>query len=414
MNIYKNGYVYDNTHNEYIMNVEKEVYLPSLLSLGLDKLIQYFKGETIIPVFRLFILNSDETIHYEASSDLVSANMSISYQSGQRRTMNCTLKNENNYWSYGSQAPLWVGTKFRLDTGVMIDNVLYWQPQGVFMLSSAAPSISDSNRSVALTLCDKWGIWDGTVFGTTQLKTIIPTQVPMKQVFSDVVHEDNGLGEMWDCQPIVFNSMYGDTLTYYTIKQEAGNPKSQYMLDMATTISSDLYYDTCGRLNVESNTLDFVNNNFPVVWRFNEEEMDCGSPSLNYERSDYYNMITTKGAIVNGKQFLGVMSNTNRKSLYNIYDTPLSPKLNNNTKLYSDNLCLEQSMYEMTQQSRGLRALTLPCAYLPFLDVNMAVEVNFPSFGLNRETYIIDSISYNISTDCSMSLNMTSNYETAI
>lgn len=414
MNIYKNGYVYDNTHNEYIMSVSNEVYLSSLLNLDLDLLIRYFKGDTIIPVFRLFVLNSDETVHFEASSDVVSCNLNISYQSGQRRTMNCTLKSENDFWRYSTQDPLWTDTKFRLDTGVVIGDTLYWQQQGVFMNSNVAPSISDSNRTTALTLCDKWGLWDGTVFGNTQLKTVIPTQVPMEQVFNDIIHEDNGLGEMWDQQPIVFNSQYSETLTYYTIKQDAGTPKSQYLLDMANTISSDLYYDTYGRLNVESNTLDFINNNFPVVWRFDETDMDCGSPSLSYKRSDYYNYINTKGAIVNGYQFSGAVENRNLKSLYNVYDTPLTPKTNSNTKLYSDNLCLEQSMYEMVQQSRGLRSLSLPCGYLPFLDVNMAIEVNFPSLGIDREMYIIDSISYNMATTCNMNLNMTSNYEIAM
>lgn len=414
MNIYLNGYIYETTYNEYIRQSSKEVYLSSFLNLGLDFLQYHFKKHTIVPVFRVFILNADETVYSEISQDVVNANLSISYQSGQRRTMNCTLKNSNNYWQYGPNKPLWIDTKFRLDTGVLIDDVIYWQQQGVFMLQNVSPSVDSSNRTVTLTLCDKWGIWDGTVFGNTQFKTIIPTQVPMHQVISDVVHEDNGLGEMWDVKPVVFNSQYSDTLTYYTIKQDAGNPKSQYLLDMATTISSDMYYDTHGRLNVESNTLDFINNNYPVIWTFNEGDMDCSAPSLSYNRSEYYNYICTKGAIVNGYQFSGTAVNRNRKSLYNTYDCPITPKTNNNSKLYSDNLCLEQSMYEMVKQSRGLRSLSLTSSYIPFLDVNSAVRVNFPSLNIDDEIYIIDSISYNIATDCKMSLNLTSNYEIAI
>lgn len=407
MYIYDTGYIYDTISNEYVTTAEREVYLSNLLSLGFDKLYNYFKSDTIIPVFRFFKLTANETVETEVSDDVINANINISSQSGQRRSQNMTLANHNNQWKYSARGNIWVGTKFRMDVGIVIENTVYWQQQGVFILNDFAPSIDNSNRTINLSLCDKWGLWDGSVYGNTEFKTIIPTQVPMREAFNTIMHESNNLGNMWDIKPIRFNAAHWDTLTYYTIKQDAGQPKSQFLLDMAKTISSDVYYDAKGYCNVESNVLDFVTNNFPVIWRFEEGDADCGTISLKYNRTEYYNFIKVKGAIVNGYQFTGSTENTNRQSLYNVYDIPRSSKIIDNPKLYSDNLCLEQSQYEMVKQSRGIRAVTLTCSCLPFLDVNKAVFLNFPSANING-IYIIDSISYQIGSDCKMNLSLTS------
>lgn len=411
MNIYDGGYIYENIKNEYIAKVDHEVYLQSMLSLGLKKLTNYFKGTTVVPAFRLFVLKDDESVDFDISKDVVSAGLNISYQSGQRRSLNVTLANPENHWVYGARNTLWHGMRFRLDCGAVIDKTLYWQQQGVFLLQEPSFSIDGSNKTVTLTLCDKWGLWDGNVYGKTQLKTIIPQGVPMRQAFDTILHEDNGLGQMWDIQPCKFNTDYRNTATYYTIKQDAGQAKSENLLNMAKTISSDIYYDSKGHCNVENNVLDFMNNNFPVVWRFEEGDCDCSSPTLKYNRSKYYNKIITKGNIVNGYQFSAYAENKNRESLYNIIDCPISIKVNNNSKLYSDSLCLEQSMYEMVDQSRGLMSVSMTTGYLPFLDVNHAVYLSFPSANIKHGLYIIDSISYNIGTTCTMSLNLVSNTE---
>ena len=81
MNILKNGYIYENIYNEYIRTVDHEILLPSFLCLGLDTLRDYFKGGTIIPVFRFFMLRDDETINYEISEYVTEASYEINKQS---------------------------------------------------------------------------------------------------------------------------------------------------------------------------------------------------------------------------------------------------------------------------------------------------------------------------------------------
>lgn len=411
MIIYNQGYLYENVYNEHISQVDKEVSLTSMLSLGTDVLEGYFKSSSVIPVFRVLVLNEDESISYEISQDVISANLNITYQSGMRRTLDMVVSNADGYWEYGARKTLYEGMLFRLDCGAVINNTLYWQQQGVFILQEPSFSIDSSDNKINLTLCDKWGLWDGSVYGNTQLKTIVPQGELMRGVFDIFLHEDNGLGDMWDIRQCRFNSDYWNQNTYYTIKQDAGQTKSEIMLDLAKTISSDVYYSPNGHCVLENNILDFINNNFSVVWRFEEGDIDCSAPTLKYNRNNYHNKIIVKGNIVNGYQFSATTENKNKKSLYNVYDFPIMPKVIENSKLYSDNLCLEQSMKEMVDQSRGLLNVTMTTGYLPFLDVNMGLFLNFPSLGVNNQTYIIDSISYDIGTECTMNLSLSSNYD---
>lgn len=413
LNVYKNGRVYNNVMGEYVENVEKEMYLPSLLSLGIETLRQYFKKETIIPLFRILILRPDESIEDEISEYVTGGSIDINKQSGQTRNSSLSIFNFDGHWKYGARNTLYEGMKIRIDSGVVINNVLYWSSQGIFLIKEPTFNGDASSRKIELSLCDKWGLWDGGVFGNTELKTIIPAGVPINQVFNTIVHEDNNINPntMWDTKDILFDMSCSGHDTYYTIRQDAGKQKSELMLDMSKTIAADISYDTNGYMHLRSNMLDFKNSNYSPIWRFEEGDIDCTLPSLKYNKSKYYNKITTKGAILNGYQFTATIENTNKKSIYNIYDTPVTPKVNSNSKLFSDQLCLEQCMYEMVQQSRGLMSASMSCAFLPFLDIDKMVYLHFPSIGLENQEFVIDGISFNLGTDCKMSLKLTSNNE---
>ena len=49
----------------------------------------------------------------------------------------------------------------------------------------------------------------------------------------------------------------------------------------------------------------------------------------------------------------------------------------------------------------------MSCTYLPMLDVNQSVIVNYPSLGLDHENYVIDSVSMTVGSEATMSVTMT-------
>lgn len=408
MNIYKDGYIFDKTNKINIAQITRQVQLDSFNKIGFNKLINIFKGDIIIPVFRLYLLYDNEDIRMDISEDLISGSLSVQYQSGQRRTMNITLVNINEKWNPKPvNGLIWTGSKFRFDIGIVVGDTLYWKQQGVFLFKDPNRSLENSNLTISLSLCDKFGLFDGSIYGKTSLKTIIPVGVPIYQAFNSLLTSDRGNGIPFDNKPIIFDPLHKNTPTYYTIKQDSGEQIGDMLIDMGKTISSDVYYNEFGNMTVKSNINEFISSNFPVVYRFSEGDNDILSASIAYNTNSVRNKIIVKGAIVNGYQFSATVENRNLKSDYCIQYNGELPETINDSKLYSDALCMERGMYELINYTRGRNTLNLNCTYLPMLDVNQSVIVSLPSLNIYNENYVIDSISMNIGSDANVSLSCT-------
>lgn len=372
--------------------------------IPMSKLKSYFKGSIIKPVCRLFLLNEDETIKADVSSDLIDYNLSITYQSGQRRTLSITMVNNNHKWKPKYNTGLvQIGSKFRLDFGFVIDKTVYWKQMGVFLLKDPSASKERANNTISFSLCDKFGLFDGTLSGKTGLRNIIPVDVPMYQAFVTMVTADKGNGEPFDMKEIIFNSKYKNQNTYYTLKQEAGNTLGEIFVDLAETISSDVYYNEYGNMCVESNVNEFINGNLPLVWQFTEGDSDILNLSYSETSSNIVNSVLVQGNIVNGHQFTATAQNKN----------PLSPtciqyrgelfEVISDEALYSDELCRDRAQYELLGRTRGVSAVNISTPFLPIFDVNQAVLLTLPSEDINNEQFAIDTINYN-SSGLSLSL----------
>lgn len=408
MNIFKDGYIVNNTSNINISAVHKQVYLNSFNKIGLETLINTLKGDVVVPVFRLYLLYENEQVRLDASEDFISGDFSMQYQSGQRRSLNVTLANPDGKWKPKPISGLiWTGSKFRLDMGLFIGDTLYWKQQGVFLVKDPTMSRENSNQTITLSMCDKFGLLDGSVYGKTSLKTIVPAGVPICQAFSLLLTSDRGNGKPFDINPIMFNTPHKNDSAYYTIKQEAGSNIGSILTEIGDTISSDVYYDEYGNMTVKSNINEFLSSNFPVVYRFNENDNDIISANISYNTSQTRNKIIVKGAIVNGYQFSATVENRNMKSDYCIQYNGEIPEYVTSSKLYSDKLCEERGMYDLIKYTRGSKTLNLACSYLPIFDVNQSVFVHYPSLELYNENYVIDSISMSIGSDARTSLTLT-------
>ena len=53
------------------------------------------------------------------------------------------------------------------------NNITYWKQQGIFLLKDPSYSYSLSDHTINLSLCDKFGMFDGSVFGKTEFNRII-------------------------------------------------------------------------------------------------------------------------------------------------------------------------------------------------------------------------------------------------
>lgn len=394
-----------NPINKNLENVLKSVSLDEQ-HLSFEVLNRYFKGWGIIPIQRLYLLYDDETIKSDVSRDLISYDLSVTYQTGQRRSLKISMVNANNKWKPKFNTGLvQIGSKFRLDIGFIYNQTAYWKQMGVFLLKDPNMVHESSNQTISFSLCDKFGLFDGTLLGKTGLKDIIPVGVPMYQAFVTMVTADKGNGQPFDMKPISFNSKYRNQLTYYTIKQDAGNTLSEIFTDLGDTISSDVYYNEYGNMCIESNVNEFINANLPLVWHFTEDCRDRISVSFNESSSNIVNSVLVKGNIVNGYQFSASAKNTN----------PLSPTciqyrgelfdVISDQHLYSDELCRDRAQYELLARTRSTATINISCPFLPIFDVNQAVLIDLPNDGIENELYAIDTLNFSSNGNMSLTLS---------
>lgn len=409
INIAKNGYIVDNYYNTIIVTAKQEVYSNSLSNYTIDEKMRLLNSCIVIPVFRLYILDDYENILEDISQDFTNGSLSVTYQSGCRRTLNITLLNgHDKYTPYGNNPYIYMGCKFRLDAGIFIDDTIYWFQQGIFLLQDPTQNASGSEQTVSFNLYDKFALFDGTIFGNSTLKTIVPEGIIMRQAFQNIINADKGNGMPYDTKPIIFNSKYITQETYKTIKQDFNANIGDVLLDCGNTISSDVYYNVYGNLVVENNVNEFLNANFPIILRFNNEDRIIRSKTISYNWSKLRNQIIVKGAITNGYQFSGGAENTNVMSPFYIKGRcGIRGEVITDSNLYSDTLCVEKAMYTLVERQRGVMSLNINTGYIPFVDVNKSVLCNFDDLHLSNQNYVIDSYNMTISQDPSMSFSLT-------
>lgn len=407
MNIIKNGKIFDLLNNNTLSIVTKEITLNAFNQISMQSFIQEMERCIIKPVFRLFLLYENEQIRYDITSDFKNGELSITSQNGQRRSLNITLTNHDGKWSASPIGLIWIGTKFRLDIGVVIGSTAYWKQQGIFVLNDPTYSVSSTGNTVSLSLYDKFSLLDGSISGKSSFKTIIPVGTPMKEAFSTLLSTDQGNSIPYDFKHIIFSSKYADYPVPYTVRQDIGETVGDLLIELAESISCNIYYDGYGNLLVKDNSDETAASTNSYIYRFSESAKNVISISETYNWSKMRNKITVRGAIVNGYQFHAEAFNNKKSSEFNNYNCPTKEESITDTKIYSDELCKDRALYELSKYTRGVKSINITSYFLPHIDVDTIVLVKSKSLGLDYSPLIIDSVNVSISSNPTITLSTT-------
>ena len=173
-------------------------------TISMNYLTEVLKRPNYQARYRLFVLNSDETIDYEIpQEDIIinSGNFTENYQNGQRKSVNVSLVNIDGKYT-PSINTIWVHNRFRLDIGLQFDGQIYWFPRGIYVLGNPTASHASSDRQVTLTLVDKFAVLEGKQ-GTLEATYEIPVDSDVKQAIIGILTLDNGSGYPIDLKPII-------------------------------------------------------------------------------------------------------------------------------------------------------------------------------------------------------------------
>ena len=396
----------DQTNNVLWSQYGEVLRLVDSSSISMSYLTDVLKRPTIKPRFRLFVLNPDETINYEIpEEDIIinSGNFTENYQNGQRKSVNINLINVDGKYT-PSINTIWVHDRFRFDVGLEFDGQVYWFPRGIYILGNPSADHQDSDKQVSLTLVDKFAVLEGKA-GTLEATYEIPVDSDIEQAIMGILTLDNGSGYPIDLKPIIYDRAFKGFKMPYTLSKDAGSTLGEMLLEIGTILNAEVYYNSQGNLcviNINETTLDVQKAS---LWDYSDEDRDYDSATANYDFENAVNEVHIVGDNINNEIFSAMAKNENPISPLCIQRIGRRIEYINDSNIYSDDLAQQRANYELRKFGILKTTMNIQVSFNPLLFVNNLITITDKYYNLERERFLIQSISYTIGNESQMTVS---------
>ena len=384
-------------------------------------------------------LNDDGSVAFDITEDAIqSGTLNVQYQSGIRATADILLDNWAQTYDINADK-IWFGQQIKIYKGLYLDDGSpYYIPKGVFYVSNPDQVYSPSQRTTHLSLVDKWGYLDGTLFG--HLDGIYQLNIgdDLLVALREILRKDRGNGIPYDSMAPMLSSYYigrkdtvqrtkavtnidsqGNQYTTtiveteqvpviecpYTARIEASGTVADVILEIAKMLVANVGYNVDGRLCIEPNNTDANNYDRPVLWNYRTTENALLNISYQFPLSDVYNAITVTGATLNGVQVKGYAENTDARSGTSVRRIGAKHYSESQTSYYSDSQCQEMAQYLLEQKSTLLATTTIDSIPIYHMRENTLVTLERPEVSTAIDTYLVTGYSMPIGQTGSMSIS---------
>lgn len=361
----------------------------------------------IKPRYRFHILNPDETVREDIpEEDVVSGgSYSENYQNGQRRSVSFSLYNFHQKYTPSING-LWAGVKINLELGLEIDDAIVWFPKGTYAITSISSTHKQGETNVAVEMSDKFSILEGSD-GLLDTSYTIPVGSEIHEVIRDLLKTPKGNGDPLDPLDVIYNSAFKGKTTQATITKETGDTVGSIILDLATQLNAEVFYDIEGHLNVVPINSVTDDQDKTIIYHFYDEIGGIEGLDLSFDLSGVVNRIIVIGSTNNNETYRAVAVNDNAGSplcYQRIGYRTASPI--NDSNITSQILAQERADYELRQKLIVKSSSTVTVRYNPLLLVNNLVTITDDFYGLNQVRFLIQGISLALDYSGAMSLTI--------
>lgn len=200
-------------------------------------------------------------------------------------------------------------------------------------------------------------------------------------------------------------------LNPYTMTTETGKTLADMILEYATVLFADVYYDENGYLRFvarDRTKQDQSVYNKEIVWHFTVEEKELLGLELTNAFDKVYNDIIVLGQIIGGKQMKARIQNRDPSSDTNIEKIGIKTKPPyESDQYYSNQLCLELAGYYAQIDMAMDRTGTVKALPIYHMDVNKLITLSTPNNKMKREEFLVTGYTLPLNPIGQMSLNVT-------
>ena len=370
------------------------------MALNINDYLDYIQNNTIFNFrAKLEFLREDETVYNTFESDILSGTLNIKRQNGARRTVSLRLKNNEKKYLPNPNT-FWINQKFKLSLGLKIGSEFFFINQGVFVLSNPNATSLGSNQEVNINGIDKFSLLDGNLGGTLDSNFNIPVGTNINTGIRNILI----LPTVNDpISPILSST---NILTPYTIYKDTGQTYSDLLLDMNGMLSRNMYYDVNGALRFQDDTNDSEKGS---IYNFGTDINKFMYIDSNYKYgfNELKNVVIVIGDNINGEIFDARAENNDLTSPTSISKIgykvaqPIRDNLINTTPLAQ-----LRADYELRQVNILQSIITVKNVPVFHLDVDKVVSFTDDNYNIDRERFLIDSISIPLDGQNSMSVTV--------
>lgn len=375
---------------------------------SIERIKQEIDNSPVInPRYRLHILNADETVKEDIpEEDIISGgSYSENYQNGQRRSLSFSLYNFHKKYTPSING-LWTGVKLNLELGLQIDGAVVWFPKGTYAITNITSSHKQGETNVSVEASDKFSILEGAD-GLLDTSYTIPVGSEIHEVIRDLLKTPKGNGEPLDPLDIIYHSAFKGKTTQATITKETGDTVGSIILDLATQLNAEVFYDIEGHLNVIPINSVTDDQDKTIIYHFYDELGGMEGLDLSFDLSGVINRVIVIGSTNNGETYRAVAVNDNPGSplcYQRIGYRTASPISDSN--ITSQILAQERADYELRQKLIVKSSSTVTVRYNPLLLVNNLITITDDFYGLNQVRFLVQGISLALDYSGAMSLTI--------
>ena len=371
---------------------------------GIQKIIN---RNSIYPRFRIFVLNPDETVCYQIPNEdiLSGGSYNENYQNGSRRTLSFTLDNSSGEYT-PSINNFWSGARVSLQVGLEIPDEVttVWFDKGVFIMDVPKPSKTAEQKTVSISCSDKFSLFEGAQ-GTAGIATEFPAETNIRNLIEDILQRDMGNGYFVDPKPFLLDPSFEGRVLPNKISLTAEGNWGSILTQIADILSAEVFYDAQGRMNFIPIVETMNDGSKPVLYDYSLDKLQ--TENFSFDTSNFINKVYVVGANVNGHTCTAEAENNDPNSPLCISRIGLRTTVVSDSNITMDILAQERADYELRKNLVAKSTLDSGVFFNPLLSVNNIVTyTDEEDFNLRRERFLIQSLSFNLGYDGTMSLSV--------
>jgi hypothetical protein len=406
-------------------------------------------ASNIYPKLKIEILDRDESVLFEITQNISkdsAGQVSINYGQGVRRSCSITLIDvDGSLIPNAKDGLFWIGRKFKIYTGLAVrkgivdeSNLLYgltqelqvlynnaptsnivvsseatqlidtyWFSQGVFYITNPSAVRDFSRKTVTINGVDKFGIF-GSELGGNQIEGtyVIPTGTNIYAAIRDILTLDMGNGFPIDPIAPFLDPLFANEFLPYDINKSPGSYLGEILIEIATVLGCDIFYDINGQLQLIKATQDVFNESKASIWEYSDALTEYSNSSLNFDFTNAINVVKVIADNINGKIIEYTAENNNYQSSTRIelIGRKILP-LVNSSYIYDQQRAKEYAEYVLNIKSIVQTTMNFNSSFLPHLDVNNIIGITDKYFGYERQRFVINGLTIPLSTDSQVSVS---------